>query len=150
MVEHQYHINLSKLPCKFTFDYRSIELDVEHFCGYAWPEKKACDEILHRLVFGSKFVSKNGAIQNFTGAQMHCACQHFQTLQHVRVVFGFFFPRRLPPTTTTATTTTTTTITNPFLILINPPLIIKNKSETLKFLMSILKGAVLILKGARP
>ena len=53
--------------------------------------KKACDEILHRFLFGSKFGSKNGAIQDFTAAQIHCTCQHFQTLQHVRVVFGGVF-----------------------------------------------------------
>ena len=41
-------------------------------------------------VFGHKFVSKNGAIQDFTGVQIHCACQHFQSLQHVHVVFVFF------------------------------------------------------------
>ena len=39
-------------------------------------------------------MSKNGAIQDFTGAQIQCACQHFQTLQRVRVVFGFFSPLR--------------------------------------------------------
>ena len=57
-------------------------------------KKKACDDFLHRLVFGHRFVSKNVAIQDFTGVQTHCACQHFQTLPHVRVVFGFFFPPR--------------------------------------------------------
>ena len=94
MVEHQCHVNLSKLPRKFTFDYRSSELDVEHFCGCACPEKKACDEILHRLVFGHNFVSKNGAIQDFTGVPTRCACQPFEPLQHVRVVFDFFSPPR--------------------------------------------------------
>ena len=29
MVEHECHVNLPKLPCRFTFDYRSSELDVE-------------------------------------------------------------------------------------------------------------------------
>ena len=58
----------------------------------AFDRERACDEILHRLVFEPKFVSKNGATQDFTSVQIHCACQHFRTLQHVRVVFGFFFP----------------------------------------------------------
>ena len=30
--------------------------------------------------------------RDFNGVQIHCACQHFQSLQHVRVVFGFFSP----------------------------------------------------------
>ena len=57
--------------------------------------KKKLATILHRLVFGHKFVSKNGAIQDSIGVQIHCACQHFQSLQHVRVAFGVFFPGRV-------------------------------------------------------
>ena len=30
-------------------------------------------------------VSKNEAMQDFTGLQIHCSCQHFQGLKHVRV-----------------------------------------------------------------
>ena len=41
-------------------------------------------------------VSKNQAIQDFTGFQIHCACQHIQGLKHVHVTFGGFLPLRLP------------------------------------------------------
>ena len=47
---------------------------------------------MHRLLFGSKFGSKNGAIQDFSAAQTYCACQHFQTpaARACRVRGGFF------------------------------------------------------------
>ena len=50
-------------------------------------EKKRATNSCTASFLDTATVSKNEAMQDFTVLQIHCSCQHFQGLKHVRVAF---------------------------------------------------------------
>ena len=97
MVEHHCHVILSKLPCRFTFDYRSSELDVEQLDLKRKLATKSCIASF----LDPNLDPKTGRYKISPPLKFTAPASTFRPCSTCVSCSGGFFPRRVPSSSST-------------------------------------------------
>ena len=96
MVEHQCHVILSKLPCRFTFNYRSSELEWSTFAVALDLKRKLATKSCIASFLDPNLDPKTGRYKISPPLKFTAPASTFKPCSTCVSCSGGFFPRRVP------------------------------------------------------